>query len=107
MNDLISRQAAIKAIYDLPNCHNGYSDTYDKSQIIGVIEEIPSAEPKKGKWQLDEEPHDGDCRCSICYVAIDQMHERHHGLLNALTGGKWWRFYKFCPNCGADMRGEE
>ena len=64
-------------------------------------------EPKKGKWILDEDPHDGDCRCSACHIAIDQMHERNHGLLNALTGGKWWTFYNFCPNCGADMRGEE
>ena len=62
MSDIIYRQAAIKAIDDLPNCYNGYSDTYDKSLIIGVIEELPSAQPidkdinvpstdtKKGKW---------------------------------------------------------
>lgn len=41
MNNLISRQAAIKAIDDLPNCYNGYSDTYDKACIIGVLEELP------------------------------------------------------------------
>lgn len=41
MMDLISRQAAIKAIDDLPNCYNGYSDTYDKAYIIGVLEEQP------------------------------------------------------------------
>ena len=38
-NDLISRRAAIKDICDLPNCDNGYSDTYDKACIIGVLEE--------------------------------------------------------------------
>lgn len=42
MSDLISRRAAIKAIDDLPNCYNGYSDTYDKAYIIGVLEELPS-----------------------------------------------------------------
>ena len=47
MSGLISRQAAIKAIDDLPNCYNGYSDTYDKAYIIGVLEEVPSVEPKK------------------------------------------------------------
>lgn len=41
MSDLISRQAAIKAIEDLQDCHNGFSDTYDKACIIGVIEEVP------------------------------------------------------------------
>ena len=42
MSDLISRRAAIKAIDDLQNCYNGYSDTYDKACIIGVLEEVPS-----------------------------------------------------------------
>ena len=44
MNDLISRQTAIKAIEDLPNCYNGFSDTYDKAYIIGTLEELPSAQ---------------------------------------------------------------
>lgn len=70
-----------------------------------VIEEIMSDRPK-GEWIMDENPHDGDCRCSACMIAIDAMHERNHKFLNVLTGGKWWTFYNFCPNCGADMRGE-
>lgn len=41
--DVISRQAAIDAILDLHDCPNGYSDTYDKACIIGVLEELPSA----------------------------------------------------------------
>ena len=44
MSDLISRQNAIKAIEDLPNCYNGFSDTYDKACIIGTLEEVPSAQ---------------------------------------------------------------
>ena len=44
MKDPIERQEAIDAINDLPDCPNGYSDTYDKSCIIGVLEELPSAE---------------------------------------------------------------
>lgn len=43
-DDLISRQAAIKAIEDLQDCYNGFSDTYDKACIIGVLEEIPTAQ---------------------------------------------------------------
>ena len=42
--DLINRQDAIKAIEDLPNCYNGFSDTYDKACIIGTLEEVPSAQ---------------------------------------------------------------
>lgn len=45
MNDLISRQVAIKAVETLPNCYNSFSDTYDKACIIGVLEELPSAQP--------------------------------------------------------------
>ena len=44
MQDLISRQAAIKAIENLQDCYNGFSDTYDKACIIGVLEEIPTAQ---------------------------------------------------------------
>ena len=43
MNDYIDRQAAIKAIEKLQDCYNGFSDTYDKACIIGVLEEVPSA----------------------------------------------------------------
>lgn len=43
-DDLISRKAAIKAIENLQDCYNGFSDTYDKACIIGVLEEVPSAQ---------------------------------------------------------------
>lgn len=45
MSDLIDRQAAIKAIENLHDCYNGFSDTYDKACIIGVLEEVPPAQP--------------------------------------------------------------
>ncbi len=39
---LIDADEAVKAIEDLPDCPNGFSDTYDKACIVGVIEEIPT-----------------------------------------------------------------
>lgn len=89
---------------------NGIHDGLKKalSTLANDVKDIPAADArpvKRGKWILDEDPHDGDCRCSACGVAIGQMHERNHGLLNALTGGKWWEFYKYCPICGAKMDG--
>lgn len=42
--EYIIRKAAIKAVDDLPNCYNGFSDTYDKACIIGVLEELPAAD---------------------------------------------------------------
>lgn len=44
MADYISRQKAIEAIMGLPNCPNGYSDTYDKECIIGTLDEVPTAD---------------------------------------------------------------
>lgn len=115
MSDVIYRQDAIDAICEA--CYIGEEASHTECkeyqnldstwcEEIVALRNVPSAEPrKKGKWILDENPHDGDCRCSVCLMAIDQMHERNHGLLNALTGGKWWTFYKYCPNCGAKMEG--
>lgn len=89
MSDLINRQSAIKAINDLPNCYNGYSNTYDKAYIIGVLEELPSAQPK-GEWILQEDKkkkHYGWNFCSECGAWIGEP-------------------TNFCSECGADMRGE-
>ena len=44
MSDLIRREDAIKAIEELPNAYNGWSDAYDKAYIIGALEEVPSAD---------------------------------------------------------------
>ena len=84
----------------------GYMQEVPFSEVLETLESLPAAdaqEVRHGRWVMDETPHDGDCRCSVCRVAIEQMHERHHGLLNALTGGKWWTFYRYCPHCGAQM----
>ena len=108
MDDLISRQAAIKAIDDLPNCYNGYSDTYDKAYIIGVLEELPSVkpkpspdwngwengcgrtydvQPKKGKW-IYHEPLDV-FECSVCGRQMVR------------------NIFNYCPWCGAKMERSE
>lgn len=94
MTDLISRRAAITAIDDLPNCYNGYSDTYDKAYIIGVLEEVPPAEPKKGKWLLHEYP-DGyyHTECSECGKVYSE-------------NVYFLRKPNYCPNCGARMVSE-
>lgn len=114
MRDLISRRAAIKAIDDLPNCYNGYSDTYDKSYIIGVLEELPgvtadmatllayesgkrSAEPKTGKWyDWSFKAFDG---CTVWHRACSVCgYKRDDDNIDKDTN--------YCPNCGSFM-GEE
>lgn len=85
MSDLIKRSDAIDAIEDLPNCYNGFSDTYDKAYIIGTLEEVPSAE-RKGKWILHQDSRTWECSECHKYQVI-------------------WSNY--CMHCGTDMRGEE
>lgn len=99
MTDLISRRAAIKAIDGLPNCYNGYSDTYDKAYIIGVLEELPHIDPvKHGKWMPHPTESDWDV-CSVCGIGTMR---RTHGYHN----GAFWdaeESYSYCPHCGARM----
>ena len=98
MSALISRQAAIEAVVDLPNCYNGYSDTYDKACIIGLLEELPPAQPerKPGKW-LKAGTYHGEqmFECSECNGRIPVP------TVYAVPAWGW------CPDCGADMRGEQ
>ena len=97
MKDTIYRQTAIDAIDGLPNCYNGFSDSYDKSYIIGVLEELPSAEPKTGKWIIrtrhehypsgkeytelvcpfcGHTDHNGDgCYCGYCGCKMEVNHD--------------------------------
>ena len=101
MNDLISRQAAIDAInrLDIP-------EDMCVFEILSHIElelgTLPSAQPeRKGKWIEMGTNKDGthSIRCSKCGGGYKT---RGHARSIA-TKAK----YKFCPNCGADMRGEQ
>ncbi len=88
MSDLIDRQKVI--------------DILDKAWVDGMeydgwlhkeINEIPTAEPKKGKWinhRCDDGHHIADC--NLCGETM-----------------QWWYedVPNYCPNCGADMRGGE
>lgn len=130
----IDKDALIKAVDNLHDCYNGFSDTYDKACFIGLIEEQPTAyvvdkerydrllenstiiadalnkyqaadvaERKKGKWIAGKVKHikNGELRnmrecseCGACYFVYDA-----YNCIDEIP--------KFCPNCGADMRGED
>ena len=66
-----------------------------------TYEEIsePSVEPKKGKWIYGEDEYGMDgYKCDKCgfFVPWDYTHT----FINYIND------YHYCPNCGADMRGE-
>ena len=82
---------------------------YFKELVQSLIwgENTIEAEPvKHGRWEMDVDPDDGDCRCSNCRVCIDALHRRNHKMLN-LLGYELNTFYKYCPKCGCKMDKEE
>ena len=86
MSDTISRQAAIDAIKEIYEWH----DNVTKERIIEHFKQLPSAQPERIRGRWIEKPHVyGVAYCSLC------DYELHTNDTN------------FCPNCGADMRGEQ
>lgn len=111
-NDIISRQAAIDAIYETfcyaycdncekemnedlcGDCHRKYQNWSASKKIISkTINSLPPAE-RIGKW-ID--PEDPTCyKCSVCGEYATQ----EYGLTEPI-------FWRYCPNCGANMYLEE
>lgn len=93
---LIDADLLKKEVLGLSNCYNGFSDTYDKACIIGVIDEQPTIAPKRGKWIRHPEVkniYGGTyIECSECREKYVVQHIEDE---------------KFCRNCGARMEGEE
>ena len=92
MTDYISREAAIS--WACENCepHSCGGDC----DLVELLKEIPAAdvrEWKRGKWEMKPDPYgffDEIPVCSVCGCTT-KMRET----------------YIFCPNCAADMRGED
>lgn len=106
MDDLISRQVAIKAIkedkIDLtnPNVVAVFKATGDFEKVetqvmtcdrhIEILKDLPSAQPERQKGEWIDYTEDGYVECPFCHNATncdgnkDELH--------------------FCFSCGADMR---
>jgi hypothetical protein len=112
MSDLIRRQDALQAIIGITTCENAEgieihcdASVADSEGWLGgvrdalrAIENLPSAEPErtKGEWIKHENPTLGQClkivyECSVCHKGV---------------GCEYFVRRSFCPNCGADMRGD-
>ena len=75
--------------------------------IEQIIEQAPTAdvvEVKRGKWELygDDDSLDMVYWCSCC-----RFHLSEDLFYKGYENGNWIEnnVFKFCPNCGADMRG--
>ena len=80
MDDVISRQEAISLIKEYER------DSTCPLDYVSIIRKVPSVQPRKGKWEMDN-PHS-----EIYRYACSECHAHHRAR------------YDFCPSCGADMR---
>ena len=101
MDDTISRQAAIAAL----DKRFDSIPMEQKTEILLLrkdLRNLPSAQPQRmrGKWAYGEDEYGIDgYHCDKCgfFVPWDYTHK----FINFIKD------YHFCPNCGADMRGEQ
>lgn len=81
MDDFISREAALSA----------QNKSMNLNEMRERLKRIPAADVRpvvRGKWsRIDYEPHGHDYKCSACGWKNDMPTH-------------------FCPNCGADCRGD-
>ena len=92
MDDLISRQAAIEAVRNMWGIVSPISDDIlliDKAQAETELMMLPTAEPRKGRWEYNDYGGFGNWHCTAC------------GEICICNGGE-----NYCPNCGARMEEE-
>ena len=96
--DLISREEAIEAAASTKPIVRSTERNWGKmiaeehsKELVKALKALPSADRPKGEWILtdnDKEYIPLFYTCSVC-------------------GMKYTEEYNYCPNCGADMRGDE
>ena len=89
MSDLIERQSAIDAL-DKRFDSIPMNQTTEILLLRKDLRELPSAQPgrKRGKWIDDGDPF--MWVCDVCGYRVKRYNNT-----------------RYCPNCGADMRGEQ
>ena len=91
MSRLIDADALKKSVEGLMDCYNGFSDTYDKACIIGLIDEEPSVDAvkvKHGHWiKIGSQYSIRNMKCSICGEEVFGDVDTE----------------KYCFNCGSKM----
>ena len=103
-SDTISRQQTIDALRKMQTYKLFAGDDMilvDKAQVQTELMMLPSVQPERprGHWvEIGDEPYD-EWECDVCGFVIDGS--------GCIDPEEYRDVYKFCPNCGADMRGEQ
>lgn len=102
-SDLISRQAAINTVQTMyERCDTGDITDYRDLMYESIIV-LPSVQERKGRWigkDSDSEMYDSYW-CDQCHHEITVDAKRFCDIGFVIED------FKFCPNCGANMRGEQ
>lgn len=93
VKDCISREAVFK-IFDEACYIDG--DWYVMREKIEKLPSVTLTRPK-GKWKILDECANEGVYCSKCHKTVFKLDFSHT---------MKWRNFKYCPNCGADMRGD-
>ena len=73
-------------------------EAFEKGFRIGIIKgQSAQPERKMGKWNFIGDQMFECTECGVCYTQ-----NQFHQMMVRITDPE---FPKFCPNCGADMRG--
>ena len=130
MADLIDRQAAIDALEDKYMSFGIFREQRAASICIDAIKQLPSAQPERrfDEWCTDCKEYDQEKHCCprwnrVIRTTLQEVQpERKKGKWEPVPGrlGKevvcsvcgtcywdWLKHFRYCPNCGAEMEGEE
>ena len=112
---LIDADKLVKAVEDLADCYNGFSDTYDKACIIGLIDEQPTIKPpyKLDEWCTDCSEYDKKRNCCPRYNRVIRAAAAAVRANFTPKTGRWiekiipidtemWRVY-YCSECDGEV----
>ena len=103
--ELISRQAALDAIDKKRDALLSLSLNSAEHILVHygrrVIEELPTIEPKRGKWEDVEEVLEEGITDGMPYTIMSV------GYKCSECGTEMGYLWSFCPNCGAKMERSE
>lgn len=89
----MTRYDAIKHLsYKIAYCKSvgeNWADAVNVDALEIAVRELAKPERKISEWEMDKE---GNCYCFQCGLHYDSW---------AISG------FKYCPNCGSEMREEE
>ena len=100
MTEYIEREAVVDLIQQYANGNVKVEEVFLLTDLLGDITNIKAADVqpvKRGEWVNECIEDDMNVWWAGCSVCGEDAHSRY-GRVSA---------YNYCPNCGADMRGED